>query len=284
MGSGQSKEKANETISEIIQTLKEKINEDGIEEIKIVLVGCSGAGKSTLINSFLSAARNYNLNTAPTGNVTCLTKRAISYQVRFEDGTIFPTNFIDTRGIFETVASQSICKVIRGEHNILKMILDEDESNDEKPKESKVFDIVDPKTATMVLFVFSVQNVRDKLDDIEERTIDFDKIKKIKKAVTDSGIPTFSILTKIDTLDKNIKKNILHLQNQELAYLETVLGNFLGDRKIIPVWNITGIDCEIDVLQRCHILQVFKKIIFNSIEFKWQCQVMKRKCNSSEAI
>ncbi|XP_056263229.1 interferon-induced protein 44-like [Pseudoliparis swirei] len=238
-----------------------------VKQLRVLLHGPIGAGKSSFINSVESVLQGRITGRAltDTNAQEGFTRKHTTYKIYKQPGVIYPFVFTDTMGLEEGtdggVCVEDIKLAMKGHikegynfdpHSVISE--DDPNYNMEPTLEDKVH----------VLVCVIDASTGDLLGDTNLR-----KMREVRLAASDMGIPQVAILTKIDDVCPEVKTNLRNvykskLLKEKMDKLSAMLGfppNF-----IFPVKNYhSEVDTEDDV--DAVILSALKRILDSGEEF-----------------
>uniref|UniRef100_A0A8C6TDX7 G domain-containing protein n=1 Tax=Neogobius melanostomus TaxID=47308 RepID=A0A8C6TDX7_9GOBI len=217
---------------------KFQLNKDGVEHIKIMLYGPTGAGKSSFINTVETIIR---------GRMTCqalpdatsgdsFTTKYQTHTIKKDSSSVYPFVFVDLMGLEKDrkkgVCPEDVMLALEGhlrdgyKFNPQSPITSSDPYYNSSPT-------LNDKTHILVCVVPA--NTANILTDEH-----INKVREIRCAARDLGIPQIAILTKIDEacpeVDSDLKKvNLSNIIKKRTEELHTSVGIPLN--WIYPVKN-----------------------------------------------
>lgn len=183
-----------------------KLNKDGVQHIRIMLYGPTGAGKSSFINSVETIIR---------GRMTCqalpdaisgssFTRKYQTCNIKKDSSSCYPFVFVDLMGLEKArkggVCPEDVALAMKGhvkhgyEFNPQTPITDSDPYYNSDPT-------LNDKTHVLVCVISATTTNILTNEHIE-------KIREVRCAARDMGIPQIAILTKIDEACPEVHSNL----------------------------------------------------------------------------
>ncbi|XP_056263175.1 interferon-induced protein 44-like [Pseudoliparis swirei] len=238
-----------------------------VKQLRVLLHGPAGAGKSSFINSVDSVLQGRITGRALTDSNTqeSFTRKHTTYTINKRPGVIYPFVFTDTMGLEEGtdggVCVEDIKLAMKGHIKEGYNFDPRYEISEDDPKYNK-----DPTLEDKVHVLVCVidANTVGILGDKHLR-----KMREVRLAASDMGIPQVAILTKIDEACPEVRKSLRNvykskLLKEKMDKLSATLG--LQPNFILPVKNYHSefkTEDDVDAV----ILSALKRILDSGEEF-----------------
>uniref|UniRef100_W5KKM9 G domain-containing protein n=1 Tax=Astyanax mexicanus TaxID=7994 RepID=W5KKM9_ASTMX len=238
-----------------------EISSEGVEEFRFLLQGPAGAGKSSIINTIKTVFEGHHY-------INCLTASALtgdSFTTKFEKFTIGQFAFYDMMGLeqgeYKGVHPDDIISAVKGhvpEDYIFKPNAPIDKFNTEY--------INEPTLNSQIHCLVSVIPA-DKITMIEDDVID--KMKNIRKAASEIGIPQVLFMTRVDQVCKMTQRDITKIyQSKKIKEKIDECSNRLGVplNCIFPVKNYSEENKPNEKLN-CLMLEALTQIVYSANDY-----------------
>ncbi|KAG9271222.1 interferon-induced protein 44-like [Astyanax mexicanus] len=238
-----------------------EISSEGVEELRFLLHGPVGAGKSSIINTIKTVFEGHHY-------INCLTASALtgdSFTTKFEKFTIGQFAFYDVMGLeqgeYRGVHLDDIISAVKGhvpEDYIFKPNAAIDKYNTQY--------INEPTLNDQIHCLVSVIPA-DKIAMIDDDVIE--KMKKIRKAASDIGIPQVLFMTRVDQVCTMTQRDITKIyQSKKIKEKMMECSNRVGVplNCIFPVKNYSEENKPNEKLN-CLMLEAFTQIVHAANDF-----------------
>uniref|UniRef100_A0A3B1JTE1 Interferon-induced protein 44-like n=2 Tax=Astyanax mexicanus TaxID=7994 RepID=A0A3B1JTE1_ASTMX len=232
-----------------------EISSEGVEELRFLLHGPVGAGKSSIINTIKTVFEGHHY-------INCLTASALtgdSFTTKFEKFTIGQFAFYDVMGLeqgeYRGVHLDDIVSAVKGhvpEDYIFKPNAAIDKYNTQY--------INEPTLNDQIHCLVSVIPA-DKIAMIDDDVIE--KMKKIRKAASDIGVPQVLFMTRVDQVCTMTQRDITKIyQSRKIKEKMMECSNRVGVplNCIFPVKNYSEENKPNEKLN-CLMLEAFTQIV-----------------------
>uniref|UniRef100_A0A3B1IDQ9 Interferon-induced protein 44-like n=1 Tax=Astyanax mexicanus TaxID=7994 RepID=A0A3B1IDQ9_ASTMX len=232
-----------------------EISSEGVEELRFLLHGPVGAGKSSIINTIKTVFEGHHY-------INCLTASALtgdSFTTKFEKFTIGQFAFYDVMGLeqgeYRGVHLDDIVSAVKGhvpEDYIFKPNAAIDKYNTQY--------INEPTLNDQIHCLVSVIPA-DKIAMIDDDVIE--KMKKIRKAASDIGVPQVLFMTRVDQVCTMTQRDITKIyQSRKIKEKMMECSNRLGVvmNCIFPVKNYSD-DNNPNEKLNCLMLEALTQIV-----------------------
>uniref|UniRef100_A0A087XXU2 Interferon-induced protein 44-like n=1 Tax=Poecilia formosa TaxID=48698 RepID=A0A087XXU2_POEFO len=224
---------------ELLQYMKnfQPQNEE-VKAIRVLLYSPVGAGKSSFINSVNNVLQGRMTNDALVSNIASdqsFTKKYQTYKIKKEKGNFYPFVFNDIMGLEDGdgrgVRTDDIKLAMKGH------MKDEYKFNPSSPLSEDDLDYISsPSISDRVHVLVCIYSANAS----EMRSSVLQKMKEIREAASDLGIPQLAILTHIDAACRETETNIRNVYRSK--YLKKKMTDFSSHlgipmNCILPVKN-----------------------------------------------
>ncbi|XP_037544451.1 interferon-induced protein 44-like [Nematolebias whitei] len=245
-------------ILDFVKSYKPQNNQVG--NLRILLHGPTGAGKSSLINSVESAVRGQicgrSLTDAASGS--SFTKKYKTYKIKKDNQSCCSFVFTDTMGLESGTGGIHVKDVklaLRGHVEDGYEFIHDSPLTKEKFGYNS-FPSLSDKVHVLV-FVVSANHIKIIADDVVK------KMKDVRQAASDLGIPQLAILTKVDEACPEVKKDVDNMyKSKSLKEKVDIIHKLLGIplNCIFLVKNYSS-EIETDDKVNVHILCALRQMI-----------------------